>query len=548
MRNGLPLLQITNSIINQRFTSCHQVEKFAANNPSPVSNGSVRIRRAESCLLLNVLSEKTGMKNSPTRTMTAKRIAVAVAAVCATMSAPSFAAGGDMKALMDLLLKKGVITQQEYDQNIQAAQDAAENQAFKEKRLSDDVTKLNNMALKNKDTGSVMKNGFGVQSADGRTTMQLTGRLHMDYRNYSENALADTYQDKFDIRRARLGVKGQIEKDWKYEIVGTYGGNGATDGLSESTTFLDIAYFDYAANPKLSFRAGKFKMPFSLEQLGTSNAIDFMERSAANTVEGEWVPGKETGAMVFGSPISGVTYGLALSQGRSATGVTGDSPDKIGRVTANIAEVVGKQGLVTHVGLGYSYGEVSSISATSLTSKRTEARESDKWWTSPVAVSANANRTRKGLELALAYDAFKLQSEWVNVSYDNTGSNTLVERSIRTNYVQAVWNLTGENHNYSNSSGTFGWIKPKQAFTDKGGLGAWQVGLRYSRVNAAEFGAASGFTTGYEAWTYGLTWFVNDNARAMLNYVDTKFDSAVGTGVSARTQEKAIMARAQYWF
>ena len=73
------------------------------------------------------------MKNSPTRTMTAKRIAVAVAAVCATMSAPSFAAGGDMKALMDLLLKKGVLTQQEYDHNIQAAQDAAENQALKEK-------------------------------------------------------------------------------------------------------------------------------------------------------------------------------------------------------------------------------------------------------------------------------------------------------------------------------------------------------------------------------------------------------------------------------
>ena len=70
------------------------------------------------------------MKNSSTRTMTAKRIAVAVAAVCATMSAPSFAAGTDMKALMDLLLKKGVITQQEYYQKIQAA---AENEAFKEK-------------------------------------------------------------------------------------------------------------------------------------------------------------------------------------------------------------------------------------------------------------------------------------------------------------------------------------------------------------------------------------------------------------------------------
>ena len=72
--------------------------------------------------------------------------------------------------------------------------------------------------------------------------------------------------------------------------------------------------------------------------------------------------------------------------------------------------------------------------------------------------------------------------------------------------------------------------------------------MRYSRVNAAEFGASAGTTTGSEAWTYGLTWFVNDNARAMLNYVDTKFDTAVGTGVAARTQEKAIMMRGQYFF
>ncbi|MCX7209551.1 MAG: porin, partial [Burkholderiales bacterium] len=156
------------------------------------------------------------MKNSSTRTMTAKRIAVAVAAVCATLSAPSFAAGTDVKALMDLLLKKGVITQQEYDQNIQAA---VENETFKEKRLASDVNKLNNIAIKNADTGSVMKNGLGVQSADGRTTMQMTGRLHMDSRSYTSDATGDPYQNRLDIRRARLGVRGQIDKDWKYEIV-----------------------------------------------------------------------------------------------------------------------------------------------------------------------------------------------------------------------------------------------------------------------------------------------------------------------------------------
>ena len=486
------------------------------------------------------------MKNSSTRTMTAKRIAVAVAAVCATMSAPSFAAGTDVKALMDLLLKKGVITQQEYDQNIQAA---VENEAFKEKRLASDVNKLNNIAIKNADTGSVMKNGLGVQSADGRTTMQLTGRLHMDSRSYTSNATGDPYQNLLDIRRARLGVRGQIDKDWKYEIVGTYGGGGTTEGLGETATILDVAYGDYAANPAMQFRFGKFKMPFSLEQLGTSNAIDFMERSLANQREGEFVPAKETGVMVFGSPRPGVTYGLALSKGRGNTNATVEGPDAIGRITANAAEIMGQKGMVAHFGLGYSTGTVNNFTSVSGT---TEARGSSAFYTNSAAtgVLSGATRTRQGGEFAFAYGPAKLQSEYIRVSYDATGSSAApIERGLTTTYVQAVYNLTGEDHNYSNSAGTFGWIKPKQAFSaEKGGLGAWQVGIRYSKLHAGEFVPAAGFTNGANALTYGLTWFVNDNARMMLNYVDTTFNSNVGTNNLVRTNERALMARAQYFF
>jgi phosphate-selective porin OprO/OprP len=393
---------------------------------------------------------------------------------------------------------------------------------------------------------------LGVQSADGRTTMALTGRMHMDYRSYSSDVPSNFYQDKLDIRRARLGVKGQFDKDWKYEIVGTYGGNGTTEGLGESATILDVAYGDYAANPAMQFRVGKFKMPFSLEQLGTSNAIDFMERSLLNQVEGEWVPAKETGVMVFGSPMSGVTYGLALSQGRARTSATMDKPDTIGRVTANVAEVMGRKDVITHVGLGYSVGTVAGFTPAS---GRTEAREDNAFFTanstsSPVRVGST--RTRMGLEAALAYDAFKLQGEYVRVSYDTTGTAAApTERGLNATYMQAVWNITGENHNYSNSAGTFGWIKPKQAFSaEKGGLGAWQVGVRYSKLQAGEFNAATGFTNGAGSWTYGLTWFVNDNARMMLNYVDTTYNTNIGTGAAnnLRSNQKAIMARAQYWF
>ena len=60
-----------------------------------------------------------------TTPFTAKRIAVAVAAVCASLSLP--AAAADNKAMLDLMLKKGVITQKDYDEFLEANKEADEN-------------------------------------------------------------------------------------------------------------------------------------------------------------------------------------------------------------------------------------------------------------------------------------------------------------------------------------------------------------------------------------------------------------------------------------
>jgi phosphate-selective porin OprO and OprP len=49
---------------------------------------------------------------------------------------------------------------------------------------------------------------------------------------------------------------------------------------------------------------GKFKQPFGLEQLTSSNNIDFMERSYVDQL----APGKKIGAMAFGEPKPGFTY------------------------------------------------------------------------------------------------------------------------------------------------------------------------------------------------------------------------------------------------
>lgn len=464
----------------------------------------------------------------------AKRVAIAVAAVCASLAMPAHAVDG--KALLDLMLKKNVITQAEYDEYMKAAEEAAENAAFKEKRLSDDVSKLNQQALKTKDAGMVAKNGLGLESADGANSIKLIGRVHMDYRSFSSDAPnSDHEQDKFDLRRARFGFEGKFNKDFDYKLFANF---------SDSSAAIDEGYVGYTYTSGLKFRAGKFKMPFSLEQMTSSNNIDFIERSLGGQMEGEFVPAKQIGAMVFGAPIDGMTYALAASEGSNTKTAARSNPDFIGRVTANPLKMMGTNDQVLHLGLGYRTGDIATA-ITSIASARTEAREQSAYFQSSVGADVGATRTGTGLELAYANGPFKVQGEHMKLKYDNVTSPNV---SLDTTYIQGVWNVTGESHNYSNSSGTFGFIKPKSKFTNKGGTGALQVGLRYSMFDGSGNPLNTNKTDKADATTLGATWILNDNTRVMLNYIVTRFDRTVGSGTSAEKKQEAIVVRAQVSF
>ena len=163
------------------------------------------------------------MNKTTTGLKAAKRIAVAVATVCATLAAPAHATD-DVKNLLDLMLKKGVISQQDYDQFVKDNADAAENKEFKNKRLDDDVSKSVKFMQKRATDGAVRENGLGLTSADGQHTINLTGRVHFDGRDISSNfASGDTLDkdsgtlsDNFEVRRARIGVNGKLFKDICY--------------------------------------------------------------------------------------------------------------------------------------------------------------------------------------------------------------------------------------------------------------------------------------------------------------------------------------------
>jgi phosphate-selective porin OprO/OprP len=461
-------------------------------------------------------------------------------AIVAVMLATTPVLADEYKDTLNILREKNVITQQEYNDKLKAYEDREENKKFAEQRIDKDVSDSVKYRQARANDGAVTENGLGLKSKDGNTTAQFTGRLHMDYRHYTPDygvgQTTDSYQNLAEVRRARFGVRGQFAKDFKYQLLANFGGS---DGFSSTSSTADEMWVNYAANPEMQFQFGLFKMPFSLEQLTSSNNLDFMERSLIGQNDTEFIPAKETGFMLHGVPKPGLTYAVAVSRGKSNKSAEFDGLDYIGRITTNIAELTGSKAYVAHLGAAYSTGEIKSGVAPA--SGRTESRMQSGWFTG-TALSGATTRTRQGLEAAVAYDGLKIQGEQFNFKYDPLSGS---DQEIRGYYVQALYNLTGESHAYKD--GVFGWIKPNNPI-DKGGKGAWQVGVRMSEFDASNINVATGKSNRATAMTYGITWFCTDNLRFMLNYVDTKFDALVGSSGSRVNGEKAIMFRSQLSF
>lgn len=104
------------------------------------------------------------------------------------------------------------------------------------------------------------------------------------YTQVRYQALEETGKiDGFDIRRARLDVKGTISPYWSYRVQFDLAG----------TPKLIDAYAELKLNDYFNFTIGQAKIPFSLENLTSSNKLELIDRSQA--VEALVARGKDIG-------------------------------------------------------------------------------------------------------------------------------------------------------------------------------------------------------------------------------------------------------------
>ena len=143
-------------------------------------------------------------------------------------------------------------------------------------------------------------NGFYIRSQDKHFSLRITGQLQADYRWYGD---ADDITDTsgFILRRARFGLEATLFQFYDFRFMPDFG-SGQTRILDG---YMNIRYWE-----AVQFTAGKFKQPFSYEQLIQDRYTPLMERSLIDQL----VPARDVGVMIHGQNLANgrLDYAIAV--------------------------------------------------------------------------------------------------------------------------------------------------------------------------------------------------------------------------------------------
>ncbi|MDX5367269.1 MAG: OprO/OprP family phosphate-selective porin [Alphaproteobacteria bacterium] len=439
--------------------------------------------------------------------------------------------------------------------NTQAELDALKAQIEALQRKIDDVQIQHGNAIKSleerkSDVEVSLKDGRPVfKTADGNFTFGITGRAHLDVGGYSMSDTdkanmvaatgnADPLRGNANFRRARLGFNGTFAKDFKYNIEFNFGDSG-----TESNARIFEALLTYTGIEGVNLVLGATKPKMTLDDSTSSNDITFIERATA--VNLALVPAAGEARMTAGGTYNtdnffGAAY-YTMSSAAAAGGLDDyDSSNVVGRLAYATSP---KEGLNVHVGASGSHSFNLPADAVRFRDRPELRVDGDRYIDANFAGTAETVSVY-GPELALNYGPFRAQGEYY--IYDVSRVAGLTDVDFDAWYLQASWILTGESYRYDIKKAAYSGVKPANPFGfGGGGMGAWEVAARYSQADLNDTG--NGIFGGEQRIiTAGLNWYVNNNLRFMLNYLDVDVDDRGAAQLDFGHQ--AVALRTQFTF
>ena len=344
---------------------------------------------------------------------------------------------------------------------------------------------------------------------------------------------------RFDLHRRRFGLQGRFLHDFEYEIE-------YETRSGEKRPWRDV-FVNFDRFDGLNVQAGKFKVPFSREQLTGAFDQDFIFRSlAASTL----APARDRGVMVHGRPVGRVVdYQLGLFRHDGETARIAQKSHTGGTVGARVVVTPFRRARrhplrAMDLGVAFTSGNVRE----GLHSLSGEAVFGETFFE---RVYVQGRRLRVGTELNWTPGPFGLKAEFIHLQDDRDeqglGDADLPRYIGRGWYVTGTVLLTGENKS--------GGIQPRHELF-RGGVGAIELAARYE---ALRFGSSEHLDEPFanprasnllgnsdRVLTVGVNWYLNRWVKLQINGIRERIEDPERAPVIGRDEYWSRVVRLQF--
>jgi phosphate-selective porin OprO/OprP len=356
-----------------------------------------------------------------------------------------------------------------------------------------------------------------------RLRVDFRGRFQSDFTRSEASTNEDG--DLGDIEKKRIGFEGSVGKLFDFEV---------SRELDSSRPWRD-AYVDYRQFDVVRVQAGRFKVPFSLDENTGGGNLDFANRSMAATA---LAPGRDQGVMVHGrlwGRLLSYEAGLFTHDGDNAR-VRDELSSAAGRTAAlRLSTAIGGKS-----GVHAAVAVASSDVPTTIWTIRGRTALGDTFF--PSALWIQGQRRRFGLEARWAGGPVSLQSEYMRLTQERRDQGVmgdLAPAHASGWYVSGTWAVTGERKGRK--------IQTQAPSVFKGGRGAVELAVRLEELTFGDLNAAGASLSPRaetvlgnhdRALTLGVNWYLSPNLKLQGNAIrDALFDATRGP----------LPAKPSYW-
>ena len=358
--------------------------------------------------------------------------------------------------------------------------------------------------------------------------VDFTAKLQEDGHSSYEGAPVIAGLKTLELHRNRIGIQGTLFKHIEFEVERELTEKELTErdiesGLTVTSPWRDVyVNVDYIDNAQV--QAGKFKIPFGLDQLTSVTHNDFVYRSLGAIY---LAPARDIGGMVHGRFFKrGLSYwvGGFAHDGDNARSkkIQGGNETFAGRVTAKPFRSLSPDRLDSfELGTAMTVTQVSDDSFRPNGLRGRTAVTQDTFF-EPVYVKGQRRRWEADVDWTAG--PIGARAEYTRVVDERRnqglGEEDLPDGRYRSWYVSGTWLLTGEQK-----------VRPAKPENDflRGGFGALEVAARYERiwfdsVGGADFAFANPraeniLPSGERALTLGVNWILNRFVKIQVNGV-----------------------------